>query len=178
MLLLQRRPRTNSNLTERDRPALKAKCPRGAVVDARAATGIEHADESAPFGSRLSSSPVRRFVQPRCRSRVLTGGLGSDQRKQRCCYGRGRSAYRVIHRGHSGSRKVPRRAAVQYQRPPFLPVAVARANDSQDWWQDAPAPRAGSSITIKSNSFGAKKDCGCRSGTDANATKPPPHHRW
>ena len=37
-----------------------------------------------------------------------------------------------------------------------------------------PAAKDGSSITRRSNAFGAKRDCGCRSGDDANATAPPP----
>jgi putative transposase len=35
----------------------------------------------------------------------------------------------------------------------------------------------GSSITRRFNAFGVRKVCGCRSGSDANATAPPPHHR-
>jgi len=35
-----------------------------------------------------------------------------------------------------------------------------------------PAVRAGSSITRRSNAFGVKKDCGCRSGDAVNATAP------
>jgi Integrase core domain len=37
--------------------------------------------------------------------------------------------------------------------------------------------RGGSSITKRFNAFGVRKVCGCRSGSDANATAPPPHHR-
>jgi len=39
-----------------------------------------------------------------------------------------------------------------------------------------PVPKAGQSITRRSNTFGERKGCACRSGEDANATAPPPRH--